>query len=62
MYGSHQQYSYLFLQLCNTITGILGGFGYTALIALCTTTIKKAIPKVTWALSSVGKRSLTFLI
>lgn len=48
--------------ILHILTGIFGGLGYTALIALLSTGIKKAVPKVTRALSSVGKRSLTFYI
>ncbi|MFS0868832.1 DUF418 domain-containing protein [Paenibacillus xylanilyticus] len=48
--------------IVHIITGIAGGLGYTALIALFSISARHTAPRVTEALASVGKRSLTFYI
>lgn len=48
--------------IMHIFTGVFGGLGYTALIALFSATFKRAVPRVARALSSVGKRSLTFYL
>lgn len=48
--------------ILHILTGIFGGLGYSALIAMLATVMKRGWPRITFALSSVGKRSLTFYI
>jgi len=48
--------------ILHIMTGVAGGVGYTALIALLSQSVKRALSKPTALLASVGKRSLTFYI
>lgn len=44
------------------LSGLAGGFGYTALIALASLSARSVAPKLTSWLAAVGKRSLTFYL
>ncbi|MDF2713492.1 MAG: hypothetical protein K0R28_417 [Paenibacillus sp.] len=44
------------------LSGLAGGFGYTALIALASLSARNSAPKLTNWLAAVGKRSLTFYL
>ncbi|WDH99430.1 DUF418 domain-containing protein [Paenibacillus urinalis] len=48
--------------IVHIITGVAGGLGYTALIALFSISARRIAPRITQALASVGRRSLTFYI
>lgn len=48
--------------IIHIITGVAGGLGYTALIALFSLSARRSALRTTEALASVGKRSLTFYI
>ncbi|MFS0723117.1 DUF418 domain-containing protein [Paenibacillus sp. 1P07SE] len=48
--------------ILHVLTGVAGGLGYTALIAIGSHSIRRIMPRVTSMLVSVGKRSLTFYI
>ncbi|GAA0374992.1 DUF418 domain-containing protein [Bacillus horti] len=48
--------------ILHIITGLAGGFAYTAIIALISINARNKIPKTAWFLSAVGKRSLTFYL
>ncbi|XEC93305.1 DUF418 domain-containing protein [Paenibacillus tarimensis] len=48
--------------ILHILSGVAGGLGYTALVALIGISARRTAPKVTELLASVGKRSLTFYI
>ncbi|GIQ69050.1 DUF418 domain-containing protein [Xylanibacillus composti] len=50
------------LLVLHIFSGVAGGLGYTALIAIIAISVRQAAPKVTNTLAAVGKRSLTFYL
>ncbi|TYP74060.1 DUF418 domain-containing protein [Paenibacillus methanolicus] len=44
------------------LSGIAGGFGYLALIALLSLSAPQTVPRLTYVLAAIGKRSLTFYL
>ncbi|MED1606867.1 DUF418 domain-containing protein [Cytobacillus kochii] len=51
-----------FAVVLHILTGIAGGLGYTALIALVSIKAQDKLPKISLTIAALGKRSLTFYI